>query len=134
MTESICPTECDDDCDAPCHEAHKPTWKRDHDPATCRGDEPPSIHSHAFWCKSQCPDAQPSDCDCADRGIEPLSDSFEVPLTPTTDEEFAALPILDLDKLAAAPHFYTRRPIHLCTDGRDNGRDDDDGPPNWADQ
>jgi len=30
----------------------------------------------------------------------------------------------------AAPHFYTRRPIHLCTDGRD---DDDDGPPNWGD-
>lgn len=29
----------------------------------------------------------------------------------------------------AAPHFYTRRPIHLCTDGRD---DDDEGPPNWT--
>jgi hypothetical protein len=29
-----------------------------------------------------------------------------------------------------APHFYKRRPVHLCTDGRD---DDDEGPPNWTD-
>jgi hypothetical protein len=31
----------------------------------------------------------------------------------------------------AAPHFYKRRPVHLCADGRD---DDDDGPPNWGDR
>jgi hypothetical protein len=30
-----CPTPCDAACDAPCHEVHKPRWKRDHDPATC---------------------------------------------------------------------------------------------------
>lgn len=29
---------------------------------------------------------------------------------------------------SAAPHFYKRRPIHLCTDDRPA---DDEGPPNW---
>jgi hypothetical protein len=33
-------------------------------------------------------------------GDEPLTESDDVPPTPTTDEEFAALPILDLDKFA----------------------------------
>ena len=33
------------------------------------------------------------------------------------------------DLQGAAPHFYTRRPIHLCTDDKS---DDDDGPPNWS--
>jgi hypothetical protein len=28
--ESRCPTPCDDDCDAPCHEEHQPSWKRTH--------------------------------------------------------------------------------------------------------
>lgn len=30
-----CPTPCDDDCTAGCHEAHQPKWKRDHDPMAC---------------------------------------------------------------------------------------------------
>lgn len=30
-----CPTPCDPGCDAKCHAAHLPRWKRDHDPATC---------------------------------------------------------------------------------------------------
>lgn len=30
-----CPTLCDAECEAPCHEAHQPYWKRTHDPATC---------------------------------------------------------------------------------------------------
>jgi hypothetical protein len=36
---SECPTPCDDDCDAPCHEAHEVKWKRDHEPEEC----PPAI-------------------------------------------------------------------------------------------
>jgi hypothetical protein len=29
------------------------------------------------------------------------------------------------DAHRAAPHFYSRRPVHLCTD------EDGEGPPNW---
>jgi len=35
MTVAVCPTECDDDCDAPCHEAHYVPWRRQHDPQNC---------------------------------------------------------------------------------------------------
>lgn len=38
----ICPTDCDDNCDAPCHEWHQPTYRRDHRP-----DECPSVERHA---------------------------------------------------------------------------------------
>lgn len=31
-----CPTSCDDDCDALCHEAHEPAEWRYHDPAACQ--------------------------------------------------------------------------------------------------
>lgn len=31
----VCSTLCDPDCEAPCHEAHQPYWKREHDVATC---------------------------------------------------------------------------------------------------
>lgn len=30
-----CPTPCDDDCTAACHETHQVTRKREHDPETC---------------------------------------------------------------------------------------------------
>ncbi len=30
-----CPTPCDPDCDAACHESHLPAFKRDHDPMRC---------------------------------------------------------------------------------------------------
>jgi hypothetical protein len=30
-----CPTECDEDCEADCHEYHCVTWKRQHDPEEC---------------------------------------------------------------------------------------------------
>jgi hypothetical protein len=35
MEPGTCPTPCDDDCEAPCHEAHSVTWKRDHDVGEC---------------------------------------------------------------------------------------------------
>lgn len=31
----ICPTICDDDCDATCHEAHEVPWKRQHNVEGC---------------------------------------------------------------------------------------------------
>lgn len=31
----ICTTDCDDDCDAPCHEWHQPTYQRCHQPDEC---------------------------------------------------------------------------------------------------
>lgn len=31
-----CPTPCDDDCEAACHEAHLAPRLRDHDPDECR--------------------------------------------------------------------------------------------------
>lgn len=30
-----CPTMCDDDCEARCHEWHQPPFKRDHRPESC---------------------------------------------------------------------------------------------------
>lgn len=30
-----CPTPCDHDCEALCHEAHKPRWKRSHIVKVC---------------------------------------------------------------------------------------------------
>lgn len=30
-----CPTSCDDDCEARCHEGHVVTWKRDHEYESC---------------------------------------------------------------------------------------------------
>jgi hypothetical protein len=30
-----CPTPCDPDCVAACHEGHHPRWKRSHEPADC---------------------------------------------------------------------------------------------------
>lgn len=30
-----CPTPCDDDCEAECHQWHVPRWKRDHQPEDC---------------------------------------------------------------------------------------------------
>lgn len=33
-----CPTSCDDDYDAPCHEVHQVRWWRDHEPARCQSD------------------------------------------------------------------------------------------------
>ncbi|MBT0771749.1 hypothetical protein KIH74_22605 [Kineosporia sp. J2-2] len=30
-----CPTACDADCEGPCHEAHQPFWKREHEPSEC---------------------------------------------------------------------------------------------------
>jgi hypothetical protein len=30
-----CPTPCDPDCVAACHEGHQPRWKRSHEPADC---------------------------------------------------------------------------------------------------
>lgn len=35
MENSSCPTECDSDCDAACHEWHAVPWKRHHDPVRC---------------------------------------------------------------------------------------------------
>jgi hypothetical protein len=32
---SECPTACDPDCVAACHEGHQPRWKRSHEPADC---------------------------------------------------------------------------------------------------
>jgi len=32
---TVCPSECDDDCEAPCHEEHAVPWKRHHDPQDC---------------------------------------------------------------------------------------------------
>ena len=37
-----CPTLCDDDCEASCHEAHLPRHKREHDPAACPGNVAPT--------------------------------------------------------------------------------------------
>lgn len=31
----ICPTDCDDDCDTPCHEWHAIPARRDHQPDEC---------------------------------------------------------------------------------------------------
>ncbi|MFE3031542.1 hypothetical protein ACFXKY_07825 [Streptomyces canus] len=31
----ICPTDCDDDCDTPCHEWHAIPSRRDHQPDEC---------------------------------------------------------------------------------------------------
>lgn len=38
-----CPTLCDDDCDAPCHEVHAIPRKRGHEPAAC----PATLHALA---------------------------------------------------------------------------------------
>jgi hypothetical protein len=32
---SSCPTPCDDDCEAACHEWHYVHWKREHNPQAC---------------------------------------------------------------------------------------------------
>lgn len=32
---AVCPTPCDDDCDAPCHEGHAVPWKRQHQVEDC---------------------------------------------------------------------------------------------------
>jgi hypothetical protein len=32
---AACPAPCDDDCEAPCHEAHAVPYKREHDPKDC---------------------------------------------------------------------------------------------------
>lgn len=32
-----CPTDCDPDCEATCHEYHQVTRRREHDPEKCRG-------------------------------------------------------------------------------------------------
>lgn len=32
---AACPTECDDDCDAACHEGHHVPWKRHHEVDSC---------------------------------------------------------------------------------------------------
>jgi hypothetical protein len=34
----VCPTGCDDDCDAPCHESHQVTWKRMHPVDLCEAN------------------------------------------------------------------------------------------------
>jgi hypothetical protein len=34
-TLAVCPTLCDDNCEATCHEAHDPWWKRIHQPHNC---------------------------------------------------------------------------------------------------
>jgi hypothetical protein len=48
-----CPTACDPDCTASCHERHKPTYHRDHNPEECEQRQlgrdvtplPPPIYS-----------------------------------------------------------------------------------------
>jgi len=35
-----CPTPCDSECDAPCHEVHEVTYKREHNPRDCRSRGP----------------------------------------------------------------------------------------------
>ena len=35
----ICPTDCDDDCDTPCHEWHAIPARRDHQPDECPSAE-----------------------------------------------------------------------------------------------
>lgn len=37
-----CPTFCDDDCEALCHEGHQVTWKRDHDLTVCEAMQTPA--------------------------------------------------------------------------------------------
>lgn len=34
-----CPTPCDADCVAPCHEGHQVVWKREHQPKDCPSGE-----------------------------------------------------------------------------------------------
>lgn len=36
-----CPTPCDDDCDADCHEYHAPYGKREHEAGSCQTDDIP---------------------------------------------------------------------------------------------
>lgn len=31
----VCPTPCDDDCEAECHEWHQPSYRRAHQPENC---------------------------------------------------------------------------------------------------
>jgi len=38
-----CPSVCDPDCDATCHEAHQPRIKQQHDPVTCSGADQPTL-------------------------------------------------------------------------------------------
>jgi hypothetical protein len=39
----ICPTDCDDDCEAPCHEDHQPNYRRNHQSDQCpSADRPPA--------------------------------------------------------------------------------------------
>lgn len=35
MTEPVCPTVCDNDCEELCHEAHEVDFKKDHRPDLC---------------------------------------------------------------------------------------------------
>lgn len=42
-----CPTPCDDDCEALCHEGHQVPWKREHDPEHCPGG--PNWPKRAHW-------------------------------------------------------------------------------------
>lgn len=38
--DTRCPTPCDDDCDAGCHEHHVVRWRRDHQPENCPAVRP----------------------------------------------------------------------------------------------
>jgi hypothetical protein len=38
----VCPTPCDDRCEADCHESHQPTQKRSHQPENCPARNPPT--------------------------------------------------------------------------------------------
>lgn len=40
--DTACPTPCDDDCDAGCHEHHNVIWRRDHQPEDCPAVTPES--------------------------------------------------------------------------------------------
>jgi hypothetical protein len=40
----LCPSECDDDCETPCHEAHQIPTRRQHEPQVC-----PGVLIHPTW-------------------------------------------------------------------------------------
>ncbi|MER6778438.1 MULTISPECIES: hypothetical protein [unclassified Streptomyces] len=42
MSASACPTDCDDDCDALCHEGHYVPWRRQHQPEDCPASTEPA--------------------------------------------------------------------------------------------
>lgn len=71
MSKYVCPTPCDDDCDAPCHESHQPDFKRMHPVEICEANVASGKNPFPDWYRN------PSGCPCA---------HCEGPYEPTWEE------------------------------------------------